>query len=291
MTSSRITQRSIADTALRGLQSNLTRMQKMQDQLSSGKRVSQPSDDPSATVSAMTLRSRRMADEQYLRNMDQVTGRLTVTDNALTQLSDRLRNFRDLIVQARNGGLGKESLGGIAANMSAVRDEVIDLYNTTYLDRPIFGGTITGQTTVDNTGTYLGDNQPVEVRISQDAVVRVDVTGTAAGADTLPGVLSQVAANVNSPTGATDTDLAALDSALSLVAQALGDVGARAARVNQTHDLVDAHRLDLTSRISVHEDIDMPEAMMNLSAQQVGYQAALQSAAKIQQTSLVDFLK
>jgi flagellar hook-associated protein 3 FlgL len=291
MTSSRITQRSIADTALRGLQANLTRMQRMQNQLSSGKRVAQPSDDPSATVSAMTLRSRRMADEQYLRNMDQVSGRLTVTDNALTQLSDRLRSFRDLIVQSRNGALGAESLGGIAANMNAVRDEVIDLYNTTYLDRPIFGGTIPGQTTVDSTGAYLGDNGPVEVRISQDAVVRVDVTGAAAGADTLPGVLAQVAANVASPVGATDTDLAALDSALSLVAQALGDVGARAARVNQTHDLVDAHRLDLTSRISVHEDIDMPEAIMNLSAQQVGYQAALQSAAKIQQTSLVDFLK
>jgi len=55
--------------------------------------------------------------------------------------------------------------------------------------------------------------------------------------------------------------------------------------------MVDSHRLDLTSRISINEDVDMPQAMMNLSAQQVGYQAALQSAAKIQQVSLVDFLK
>jgi len=291
VSSSRITQRTIADTALRGLQTQLTRSQLLQQQLSSGRRVSQPSDDPSATVSSMTLRSRREADEQYLRNMDTATGRLTVTDNALTELSDRLRNFRDLIVQSRNGGLGPESQGGIAANMNAVRDEVLDLYNTTYLDRPIFGGTITGQTAVDPSGTYLGDDAPVAVRISTDSVVRVDVSGKAAGADTLPGVLAQVAANVTSPTGATDADLTALDNALSTVAQALGDVGARSARVSQTHDLVDSHRLDLTSRISVNEDVDMPEAMMNLSAQQVGYQAALQSAAKIQQVSLVDFLK
>ena len=290
MSSSRITQRTIANTALRGLQTQLGRTQVLQQQLSSGRRVSQPSDDPSATVSSMTLRSRREADQQYLRNMDTVSGRLTVTDNALTELSDRLIAFRNLIVESRNGGLGPESQGAIAANMNAVRGEVLDLYNTTYLDRPIFGGTITGQTSVDASGTYLGNNQPVEIRISTDAVVRVDVSGQAAGADVLPGTLAQVAANVTS-TGATDADLTALDAAISTVSRALGDVGARAARVNQTHDLVDSHRLDLTSRISVNEDVDMPEAMMNLSAQQVGYQAALQSAAKIQQVSLVDFLK
>jgi flagellar hook-associated protein 3 FlgL len=238
----------------------------------------------------MTLRSRRTADEQYLRNMDTADGRLTVTDNALTQLSDRLRAFRDLVVTSRNGALGTESQAGIAANMSAIRDEVLDLYNTTYLDRPIFGGTITGSTAVDSTGAYVGDNGPVEARISGDALVRIDVTGQAAGADTVPGALAQVATNVLAG-GATDSDLGAVDAALTTVAQALGDVGARAARVSQTRDLIDSHRLDLTSRISVNEDVDMPEAMMNLSAQQVGYQAALQSAAKIQQISLMDFLK
>jgi len=290
VTSSRITQRTIADTALRGLQGNLSRMQTMQQQLSSGRRVSQPSDDPSATVSSMTLRSRRQADEQYLRNMDTASGRLTVTDNALTSLSDRLREFRNLIVTSRNGALGQESQVGIAANMNAIRDEVLDLYNTTYLDRPIFGGTIQGVTAVDAGGSYQGDDQPIQVRISTDALVRIDVTGHDAGADTVPTALTAIAQNVTT-SGATDADLDLLDSAISTVAQALGDVGARSARVSQTHDLVDSHRLDLTSRISVNEDVDMPEAMMNLSAQQVGYQAALQSAAKIQQTSLVDFLK
>jgi flagellar hook-associated protein 3 FlgL len=290
MTSSRITQRTIAETALRGLQGNLTRVQNLQQQLSSGRRVSQPSDDPSATVSAMTLRSRRAADEQYLRNMDTADSRLTVTDDALTQLSDRLRAFRDLVVQSRNSSLGMESQAGIAANMTAVRDEVVDLYNTTYLDRPIFGGTITGSTAVDATGTYLGNNAPIQSRISSDALVRIDVTGQSAGADTVPGLMSQIATDVAAG-GATNADLAGMDAALSTVAQALGDVGARAARVTQTRDLVDAHRLDLGSRISVNEDVDMPEAMMNLSAQQVGYQAALQSAAKIQQISLMDFLK
>jgi len=288
---SRITQRTISDTALRGLQANLSRMQTLQNQLSSGKQISQPSDDPSATVSAMTLRSRRTSDEQYLRNIDTASGRLTVTDNALVQLSDRLRAVRDLVIQSRNGGLGTESQAALSANVKAIKDEVVDLYNTTYLDRPIFGGTIGGVTTIDASGTYLGNDQPVNARISSDAVLRIDVSGTAAGANTVPGMIDQVAANIASPTGATDADLSNIDGAVSQVLQSLGDVGARSARISTTRDMVDSHRLDLTSRISINEDVDMPQAMMNLSAQQVGYQAALQSAAKIQQVSLVDFLK
>ena len=289
--SNRITQRSVADVALRGLQSNLSRMQNLLQQLSSGKAISRPSDDPSGTVSAMTLRSRRTADEQYLRNIDQGIGRLTVTDNALTQLSDRLRSIRELVIQSRNGAIGASSQGAISAQIQAVGGEINDLYNTTYLDRPIFGGTAPGQTALDATGAYIGNDGAVQARISADAVVRVDITGTAAGAATVPSMIATVAANVVSPTGASDTDLNNLDAALSQVAQALGDVGARSERINTTRTMVDSHRLDLTSRISMNEDVDMPEAIMNLSAQQVGYQAALQSAAKIQQVSLVDFLK
>jgi flagellar hook-associated protein 3 FlgL len=289
-TGGRITQSRIASTALRGLQRNLSRMQTLQNQLSSGKMISQPSDDPSGTVSAMTLRSRRAADEQYLRNIDTAVGRMTVTDNTLTQLSNRLGAVRDLIVASRNGGLGSESQGAIAADVTAIRDEIVDLYNTTYLDRPIFGGTVQGQTTVDASGAYIGNDGAVSARISTDAVIRIDVAGTAAGADTVPGMVAQVATNI-ATVGATDADLANVDAAMSKVLQALGDVGARTARINQTRDMVDSHRLDLTSRISTAEDIDMPEAIMNLSAQQVGYQAALQSAAKIQTVSLVDFLK
>jgi flagellar hook-associated protein 3 FlgL len=73
--------------------------------------------------------------------------------------------------------------------------------------------------------------------------------------------------------------------------QTLGDVGARAARVDSTKTNVDAHRLDLTARISENEDVDLPATIMNLQAQQVAYQSALGASAKILQTSLVDFLR
>src|SRR3954452_24246678 len=120
----RITQQSITASTMPGLQSNLSRMQVLQAHLSSGKRISAASDDPSGAASAMTFRSQQAADEQYLRNIGQVSARLGVTDNTLTALSDRLRGVRDLLVQAGNGGLGTESRAALAAQAGALKAEI-----------------------------------------------------------------------------------------------------------------------------------------------------------------------
>ena len=292
MSMGRITQSTMAATALRGLQSSLGRVQDLQNQLSSGKRVNMPSDDPAATAAAMTFRSQRAANEQYLRNADIATARLNVTDNALTQLSAQLNSIRDTVLQSQNGAIGGTSLQALSQQVLASRQDVVDLYNTRYLDRPVFAGTAQGGVAVDDTGAYVGDDGDVVVRISGDSTVRTDVKGTAAAADTVPGLLTQLAADVAAGnTSGVQSGLDALDGALSKVQQALGDVGARENRVDTTRSLVDSARLDLTSKISDNEDVDLPETIMNLQSQQVAYQSALGAAAKITQVSLVDFLK
>lgn len=286
----RITHRSISDSALRGLQSSLDRSAKLQEQLSSGKRISQPSDDPSGTASAMTFRSQRAATEQHLRNIDTIQGRLNTTDSAITDLSSRLNKVRELLVQSRSGSLSTEGRAALASEISAIRGNVVDIYNTRYLDRPVFGGTAAGDVAIDTTGTYVGDDQPVELRVNRDAKVRVDVRGTDVAADSVPALLDQLATEVASGT-VSATSFADLDAARSKVLTALGDIGARAARVETARAQVDSLRLDLEGRISQNEDIDLPETIMKLQAQQVAYQSALGAASKILTTSLVDFLK
>ncbi len=287
----RITQATTTTVALRGLQANLGRTQALQEQLSSGKRIFQPSDDPAATAASMQLRSARMADEQYQRNSDLARGRLSVTDTALQQLTTRVSSVRELMVASNSGALGTAGRSALAAQVDAIRAEVVGIYNTTYLDRPVFGGTIQGKQAVNpTTGAYLGNDAPVETRISHDSLLRVDIKGTDAAADVLPGLLATIATDIAAG-GATATDFTDIDNAFTTLQKALGDVGARAQRVETTSDLVESHRLDLVSRISENEDVDLPETIMNLQAQQVGYQAALGAAAKVLQQSLLDFLR
>ena len=289
----RITQQSISASTLRGLQANLSRMQDLQAQLSSGKRISVASDDPSGTASAMTFRSQQAADEQYLRNIGQVSARLGVTDNTLTQLSDRLRGVRDLLVQAGNAALGADSRSALAAQASSLKSR----------DRRPLQHHVPGpaglrwhrrrasQAVDPTTGAYVGNDQTVLTRISRDATVRIDVKGSDVGADTVPALLDRIVADLGTTAPIPSADFSDLDATLSKVMQALGDVGARAARVDSTKDNVDSHRLDLVARISENEDVDLPETIMNLQSQQVAYQSALGASAKILQTSLVDFLK
>jgi flagellar hook-associated protein 3 FlgL len=287
----RVTQGLIGASTLRGLQSSLGRVQDIQAQLSSGKRIALPSDDPSGTASAMTYRSQQAADVQYLRNIDNVSARLGVTDATLTSLSDRLRSVRELLVEAQNGAIGPAGRMALASQASAIKSEIVDLYNTTYLNRPVFGGTVTGQQVIDATGAYVGNDQPVVSRITSDATIRVDVKGTDVAADTVPALLDRIAADLGSGAAIPTADITDLDAVSTKVMQALGDVGARAARIDAAKANVDARRLDLTARISENEDVDLPATIMNLQAQQVAYQSALGASAKILQTSLLDYLR
>ncbi len=288
----RITQASTSAITLRGLQGSLGRVQALQEQLSSGKRIARPSDDPSATAASMQLRTAQTADNQFQRNSDTARGRLGVADSALMQLSDRVSSVRQLMIASRSGALSNDGRAALSAQVDAIRTEVVSLYNSTYLDRPVFGGSTPGVQAVDPaTGAYLGNDAPLEARISVDATIRIDVKGSDAAADVLPAALAAIATSVSGAGGATVADFAALDDAFSTLQRAMGDVGARAARVETTNNLVESHRLDLVSRISENEDVDLPETIMNLQAQQVGYQAALGAASKILQTSLMDFLR
>ncbi len=290
MSVGRVTQRTVSDTTLRGLQANLGQLQKLQNELSSGNRINVPSDDPSGTGAAMLLSSKKAADTQFLRNIGFVQSRLQTTDSALQQISAQLQSARNLLVQSRNASLNTDSLTAISQQIGQIRNEVMDLYNTRYLGRPVFGGTITGDSAVDPaTGSYLGDDQPISTRITGDSTMRVDVAGTAVGADTVPGILDQLATDISS-TGATDANLSAVDGALSQISQALGDVGARENRVTDAQSLVTSQQATVTDQISQNVNIDLPQTIMNLQTQQVAYQSALGAAARILQKSLVDFL-
>lgn len=282
----------MATATMRGLDISLTRAQRLQEQLSSGRSVARPSDDPAASVSAMKLRSQRRADEQYLRNIDDATGRLAVADDALSDLSSYIRRAQDLLVAARDPAIGGDGRTAISVELEAIRKGMIDVYNTRWLDRPVFGGTVTGTVAVDpETGEYVGDEEQVIARISRDVTMRIDVRGTDAAADTLPALIEQAAKDVIDDPDTVAVRQEELATALSAVLKTLGSVGARAAQLETSEASVDSERLDFTSRISEQEDIDLPKTIMELQSAQAAYEAALGAAAKIMQKSLLDFLR
>jgi flagellar hook-associated protein 3 FlgL len=281
----------MSNAALAGLQANLNRVQELQAQASSGLRIQVPSDDPQGTATSMQMRSQQAADALYSSNGDFATSRLATTDSALQALNAQLLSIRNLVIGARNGSLSDGARTAISDQLVQIKSTVAGLYNTQYLGRPVFGGTSASGTALDDSGTYVGDGNPVMVRISASSTVRVDVDGTTIGADTLPAMLDQLATDVLDPTAASLSDLDGLDKVMDGISAALGAVGAAELRVTTTGNLVTAHNLDLTASIARNEQSDLAEVLTKFSAQQVAYQAALGVAAKINQTSLLDFIQ
>src|SRR4051794_20688784 len=152
----RVTPKSMEQTAIDGLNRNLARTAKLQEQLASGKSLNRPSDSPIETVSAMQYRSDIRRTEQFQRNADDGINWLGIADDTLTSTLDIVGRARELLIRGMNGNLGATERGNIAQEMSSLKDTLVGLANTKYLDRPIFGGNSGATQAYDPAGVFLG---------------------------------------------------------------------------------------------------------------------------------------
>jgi flagellar hook-associated protein 3 FlgL len=284
-----------------GLQNNLTKMGRLQEQLSSGKLINRPSDSPTGTISSLQLRSEIRSLEQYARNAEDGIGWLGTIDTTLTSSLAQVRRVRDLTLEGASAGAGSspQAREAIAAEVDNLRESLIGLANTRYLDRPVFGGITPSQAAYDLTnGTFRpGPVGDVKRTVGDGTVVRVDLDGpTAYGADGDPTQLFTVLQDIADHLRAGDpaalrADLSGLDTATGRIQTSLSDVGARYNRVEQMRQTADDRVISLKGQLSEVEDIDLPQTIMDVKLQETAYQAALAASARVIQPSLMDFLR
>ena len=292
----RITQRAVALTSLQGLNRNLDAVGKLQQQLTSGRLINAPSDSPTGTNKAMQTRADQAANAQQSRNITDAKSWLEQTDSTLQEMLDTTRRVRDLTVQGSSTGSNNDvSAQAIATEVKSLREGLLSLANRTIGSRPLFGGVTPGPKAYDASGTFVGQSgPPVTRRVSDTEVVRVDTTGPEAfgpaGADIF-AIADRIATDVVSNPAALATHLADLDAAMKGMLTAVADVGSRAARVEREEQVNADRALTLSSQLAETENIDLPNTIMRLQMQQVGYQAALSATAKALQPTLLDYLR
>ena len=292
----RITQRAVALTSLQGLNRNLDSLGRLQQQLTSGRLINAPSDSPTGTNKAMQTRSEQSAVAQQARNISDAESWLSRTDSTLQSMLDTTRRVRDLTVQGLNGGaLSDQARSALATEVTSLREGLITLANTQSQGRPIFGGITAGTQAYDSSGGWIGvPGTPVERQISDTESLRVDVTGIdafgTAPAD-LFTVVGDIATDLTASPAALDAHLSALDEVMKTMQSAVADIGARGARLERIQQINADRTLTLSSQLAESENIDLPNTIMKLQMQQVGYEAALAATAKALQPTLLDFLR
>lgn len=291
----RVTEGSMTAGVLAGLQRNQDQLSQLNQEISSGKQLTQPSDSPVGVASAMELRSALAANQSYSRSATDGLGRLGAAETALTSASTQLDQVQSLVLQGMSAPTSGSStaMQALATQVDSVRQSLISLGNTTYLGQPVFGGTTSGTVAFDANGNYVGDDGQVMRRVSNGLQVRTDVPASAfgTGSSQLFSVLSTISNDMRTNPSALSGDLDQLKSGTTDLNTALTALGSRYSQIQAASSAADSQATTLTSRLSTVEDVDVAQASIELSTASLGYQAALAAAARVTQPSLLNFLQ
>ncbi|GCD20543.1 flagellar hook-associated protein FlgL [Cellulomonas algicola] len=290
----RVTHLTVQRQTLSNLQGNLTSMADLQAKLSSGKKITVPSDDPAGASDVLRLRGEQRALTQYARNATDGDSWLTTVDAALQSSMTAMRRARDLTIQGGNGGLGPTSREALAAEIEGVRDSLMDQANASYAGRTVFAGTSDAGRAFQADYSWTGTaGASVDRRVGDATTVRVDADGSAVfgeGATSVFALLDQVAATLRGG-GDSTTHLNAIDDRMDAMLTELSSVGARQNQVGSAQTSIVSNQLTTKTQLSGIEDIDLAQTILDIQMQEVAYKGALGAAGKVLQPSLMDFLR
>lgn len=154
----RITNQMMSKSFLNNLYKNQSYMKKLNDQLTSGKEISRPSDNPFKVARSMQLNKEIQANEQYNENIKDVTNWLDTTDTALEQLGSSLQRFRELMVSSGNSAYGSDEKNAIKDEMNEKINEITQILNTSFDGKYIFGGSKISSKPVGSSTDNLTNN-------------------------------------------------------------------------------------------------------------------------------------
>lgn len=139
----RVTNRMLVNNYMRDVNKNLNNMSRINSQLTSGKEIRKPSDNPFKAARAMQLHGDLNANAQYNENIKDTINYLDTTDVALDQLTNSFQRVRELMVSAGNAAYGSDEKNAINDEINEKIEEIGQIMNTSFDGKYIFSGSST----------------------------------------------------------------------------------------------------------------------------------------------------
>jgi flagellar hook-associated protein 3 FlgL len=179
----RISTAMIFDAGVSSMNRQSTSLLQLQQQLSTGRRMVTPSDDPVAAAQALVVSQAQDITTQYSANQSAADSALGLSDAALSGTSDLLIRVRQLAVQAGNGTLAASDRRSIAQELRSNFDQLVGLANTTdgsgqYLYSGYMGSTKPFNGSVATGVTYSGDNGQRTTQVSASRQLAISDSGS-----------------------------------------------------------------------------------------------------------------
>ncbi len=294
------------DSVLR-LQTNLQAIERAQRQISSGLKVERMSDDPTAANEVVRLSSSLRVIDQFRRNLNQASGRAQTAESVLDRLTSTLGRGVELAIGQGGSTATTQTRLAAKAEVDQLITLAVDIGNTRFGDTYLFAGTrgteapfaVPGSPTDPFTALRDQNGDPVDptgnprFEIGDGVFTVAGPNGTEAFLDTgaLEALRSLSTALGNDDMAGIQSAQVALQQSVSRVQTVIGGIGARTNAMETAGDQLDALEFTLTRFRSDLRDVEVEEAISELSGRQTAYQAALAATSRILGTSLADYLR
>lgn len=280
----------------------LARTQREQDvalqQLSTGRRVNTPSDDPAAAAILVTNRVQTAHADQFLRSISSIQAELQTADSALSSVVTALNRAIVLGVQGANGTLTDANRQSAAQEVQGLQQQILSLANLNFQGRFVFAGTAstTAAYVLDATRPsgvrYVGNSGVNSVAIGEALQMQVNVPGSqvfsSSSADVFQALNGLVTALQNN---------AGIDAAVVAVRRAFDHVGAQrvfygnaVSQLEDQHNFLNTEKLQFAQQENDIGGADLAETISRMIKAESAHNATLQASARFGQTSLFDYL-
>ncbi len=293
----RVSESSILQDFLSGLDVSRKRWFDWSQQVSTGKKIQRPSDSPADSARLVRIREDFSRSNQYLRNVSSAQAKLGIASSALNSIRNLITVITEKTTFALNGTTSQESRGSIALELKGKLENLQQLAETSIDGNYIFSGSKVDTPPLSEssgTFTYQGDDHDSQLEVSQGEKISLNVTGSEVFSDPstdLMNTVSQLIGNLEA--GDLDTaklNLAKIQQAGKVVDSARFKISKSINQTENAHSRINDRLLDLTSEVSNLEDANMAEAMTQMVQSETALRASLSVGSRLQQGNLFDMM-
>jgi len=312
----RVTFNSFPDTLLGRLQSLGSEQNKALTQLSTGQRIAAPSDDAPAMQRILNLRVEKKQNQQYHRNSTDGLEVSKVTFSSLEQIKDLLVRASELSANV-SGATSEQEFKAKASEIDQLIQQGLNVANTKLRGSYLLAGEASGASDApfviasQNSKGQIsqidyrypiadqGDDANPQMHIGEDTKISAFTTPreNRQVADLLNKMIAMRNAMTDTPTAPATKSSSVLGLRDDLaekedqILSALSRAGTIQYRLETAMKDLEVRYEGTEKLISTDADIDFAEATVRLNRAQMAYQAAIQSGARIQSNSLLDYLR
>ncbi len=268
-------------------------------QVSTGKSVNLPSDNPFAAASMVQNTIETGEVDQYTQNVSSVVATLQTADSTLSSVVSSLTSAVSLGTEGANGTTSAANRQAIVTQVQAILSSVVADANTTYAGSFLFGGTSTATPyTADSTSatgyTYNGNDDVNMVAIGDNLSVQGNLPGSQIFTDPSNNVLGSLSSLATALQSGSTMDISnavsAVTSAISFIGQQRAVYSNSESQANSQETALKQDTVTLASQENNLIGVDEATAAVNLSQAETDNSAALAAAAKVLPNSLLNYL-